>query len=181
MATVQAQGGAAVTLTSTNNRGGSFVGGGSTTSATMEVVRSNATNISGQQFTVSATIGAAKALSGGPLSSMTKGKYVIRRYCTELATVANTTLQSGAAQPGLLRSINAVVNARASGFMSAYTLTGGDGMTVSYTTSTTNTTDFETINSGETAIPTRAVPGEFVYKGGAANPVQANYPARTNG
>lgn len=180
MATVQAQGGGAVTLTSTNNRGGSFVGGGSTTSATMEVVRSNATNVYGQQFAVSATIGTLKALSGGPLSSMTAGKYVMRRYCSELATVANTTLQSGAAQPGLIRSVHAVVNARAA-FVSAFTITAGDGQTVSYTVNTTNTTDFETINSGETATPTRDVPGEFVYRTGSKTPVQANYPARTNG
>ena len=174
MATVQAQGGAAVTSTSTNNRGGSFIGGGSTTSATMEIVSSNATDVSGQQFT---SANGDKALTSGPLSSMTKGKYVMRRYCSELATVANTTLQSGAAQPGLIRSINAVVNARDSGFVSGVTITAGDPQTVTFAVASGNTT----FATDEAATPTRAVPGEFVYKAGGLNPVQANYPARTNG
>ncbi len=176
MATVQAQGGGAVTAATTNNAGGSFIGGGTTTSSNMDAIRSRKGSLYGQQFTVSTTLGAAKALSGGPLSSMTAGKYVIMRNTTELATVAKTNLQSGGSRPEFRRSIHSIQNARAA-FMSAYTITGGDGQTVSYTIDTTNTT----FADDHAAAPTRAVPGEFVYKTGSKIPVQADYVARTNG
>ena len=173
MATVQIDGSTAVTATSTNNRGGSFVGGGTTTSVNMDTVRSRRGTVFGNQITAAQ---GDKALSSGVLGGMVKAKYVIMRYTSELATVANTTLMSGGMNLGLRRSINSNLTARAA-FVSAFTITAGDGQTVSYTVVSTNTT-FAADNA---ATPTRAVPGEFVYKVGGQIPVQKDYPARTNG
>lgn len=137
-------------------------------------------------------VGVDKAQSGGSLAYNADGtEWVMKggNVSTTLGGVANTTLIGGAAGPDPVRNNIAVLETTrdhgqrdvdvlavpASGFNSWITITGG-GSVVNYIDpavagGATNSTD-------SAANTTRAIPGEFVYRDGSANPIQDNFKSK---
>lgn len=137
-------------------------------------------------YTASGTAGTYK-LGRGNFATMTKGKYVAKKLTEELAGVANTVLVTGASDFGQRRSINKFEAVRNT-FLHSWTWTStGEGVlayTYTKNNSTTGLYDIADATDDPTtgdnaAMPTRAVPGELVYRHGSNTPVQANYRAKT--
>jgi len=175
MATQQVNG-SAVTASSTNNDNGSVLNGGSTSVLTSVALGYSNVGVFGSSVVDGNDTD--KALSAG-VFSYNDQKPVAKRVTEELAGgVSNTVLLSGAAQPGLLRSIHKLEVVRTRRFTMAirdnkynrYTGQWEAGYPV---------VDVDTLATDEAATPTRAVPGELVYKTGAPVPVQDNYKEKT--
>lgn len=173
MATQQV-GGGAVTASSTKNKGGSVVNGGTTT--VLDSVDLGYSNVGVFGSSVVDGTDTDKALSAGTFSYNNQ-RPIAKRVTETLSGVANTTLQSGAGQPGLIRSIHKLevlttrrlTTAIRAGYWNIYS--------GSWSTNPTVATD--TLATDDAATPTRSVPGELVYKTGAPTPVQADYKAKT--
>ncbi len=137
-------------------------------------------------------VGVDKAQSGGSIAYNADGtEWVMKggNVTTTLGGVANTTLIGGAAGPDPVRDNVAqlettrnygvldldVLAAPASGINSFRTITGG-GVEKNYINpavagGATNSND-------SAANTTRAIPGEFVYRNGSANPIQDNFKSK---
>lgn len=174
MATQQVDG-SAVTATSTNNDNGSVLNGGST--VVLNSVDLGYSNVGVFGSSVIDGDDTDKALSAGTFSYSNQ-RPVAKRITEELAGgVSNTTLQSGAAQPGLVRSIHKLEVVRTRRLTTA--IRAGDWNIYSGTWANPVTVAVDTFDTDEAATPTRSVPGELVYKTGAPTPVQDNYKAKT--
>jgi hypothetical protein len=181
MATQQVNG-SAVTASSTNNDNGSVLNGGSTT-----VLNSVDLGYSDVGVFGSSVIDGDetdKALSSGTFSYSNQ-KPVAKRVTEELAGgVSNTTLLSGAAQPGLLRSIHKLEVLRTRRLTTAiragkWNIYKGRFLNNQNQATDNPTVAVDTLATDEAATPTRAVPGELVYKTSAPEPVQDDYKAKT--
>lgn len=173
MATQQVNG-SAVTATSTNNKGGAVVNGGTTT--LLDTVELGYSNVGVFGSSVVDNNDADKALSAGTFSYSNQ-KPVAKRVTTTLSGVSNTVLRSGADQPGLIRSIHKLEVVRTRRLTTAIRAGYWNIYSGSFTTPPTVAVD--TLATDEAATPTRSVPGELVYKTGAPTPVQDNYKAKT--
>lgn len=137
-------------------------------------------------------VGVDKAVSGGTLAYQAGAtEWVVKggNVSTTLGGVANTTLIGAAAGPDPVRNNVAtlettrdygdvdidVLAAPASGISSYRTITGG-GVEQSYIDPAAG--DGTTNSSDSAANTTRAIPGEFVYRDGSANPVQDNFKSK---
>jgi len=174
MATQQVSG-SAVTASSTNNYGGSVINGGTTT--ILDSIDLGYSDVGVFGSSVIDGSQTDKALSAGTFSYSNQ-KPVAKRVTEELAGgVSNTTLQSGAAQPGLLRSIHKLEVLRTRRLTTA--IRAGYWNIYSGSWSTNPTVAVDTLSTDDAAAPTRAVPGELVYKTSAPEPVQDDYKAKT--
>lgn len=127
--------------------------------------------------------------SQGNINFMTAGKYVMRRVTDELAGVANTNLRSGGVSPSFRRSIHKVESIYTRKVATA--IRAGKWNIYSGTYSSPQPTNAEegianiagsTVTDGtadHAATPTRAIPGELVYKEPKLTPVQDDYKAIT--
>jgi hypothetical protein len=175
MATQTVSGGA-VTKATTNNNHGVAKNVGSTASVLSNQTL-GASDVGVFGSTVVDNNSADKALSGGVFSHNNDSP-TAKRVTKKLAGVTNTYLQSGAATPGLVRSIHKlevlrtrrVATAIRAGALNIYTGVISPAPTVAV----------DTLATDEAATPTRAVPGELVYKTGAPTPIQDNYKPKTN-
>jgi hypothetical protein len=173
MATQQVDG-SAVTTTSTKNQGGAVVNGGTT--SILDTVNLGYSDVGVFGTAVIDNNSADKALSAGTFSYNNQSP-IAKRVTGELSGVANTVLQSGADQPGLIRSIHKLETLRTrrlttairAGYWNIYTGAFSPAPTVAV----------DSLSTDEAATPTRSVPGELVYKTGAPTPVQDNYKAKT--
>lgn len=125
-----------------------------------------------------------KALTSGTFAYQAAGKWVMvgGNVTATLAGVANTSLQSGAADFGR-RSINKMVNLRST-FVTAWAWTAGSTTTYAATKSNQNIVAGTIGNADEygndnESTSSRTLPGELTYMKGAVAPVNADYPART--
>ena len=173
MATQQVNG-SAVTSSSTKNVGGAVLNGGNTTILDSLDLGYSDVGVFGSSVVDGSDTD--KALSAGTFSYNNQ-KPVAKRVTETLSGVANTTLQSGAAQPGLVRSIHKLEVLRTRRLTTAIRAGYWNIYSGSWTTNPTVAVD--SLATDEAATPTRSVPGELVYKTGAKVPVQANYKAKT--
>lgn len=159
--------GSATTATSTNNnvgriRNGGNVGGVLFNASDLTVARNQIDNYVYNNADIDV------ALSSGEYNTMRVNKYVIRKVTTELAGVANTTLQSGGSDYGHRRAVKLIEHMRTTFLSGLSWVASGDGMPTYTFTRTTTDTSFGT---DDAARPTLAVPGEITYRTGAATPV----------
>lgn len=174
MATQQVNG-SAVTASSTNNDNGAVLNGGSTSVLTSVSLGYSDVGVFGSS--VIDGDDTDKALSAGTFSYSNQ-RPVAKRVTEELAGgVSNTTLQSGAGQPGLIRSIHKLEVLRTRRLTTA--IRAGDWNIYSGTWTNPVTVAVDTLATDEAATPTREVPGELVYKTSAPVPVQDNYKEKT--
>jgi hypothetical protein len=174
MATQQV-GGGSVTAGSTNNNGGSVLNGGST--SVLNSVDLGYSDVGVFGSSVIDGDNTDKALSSGTFSYSNQ-RPIAKRITEELAGgVSNTTLQSGAAQPGLVRSIHKLEVLRTRRLTTA--IRAGDWNIYSGTWADDPTVAVDTLATDQAATPTREVPGELAYKTPAPVPVQDDYKAKT--
>lgn len=176
-----------VTATSTvNDRGvvrhaGNAASSGNLTNKTPgEVVRDFTTR-------VIANTQVSKALTAGTLAY--RAGHLIRRVTASISGVANTVLRSGCSDYGDMRSIHKLEATRFS-FLSGrswsvsadgdvrYTDTVGAGGANGGWWSISGNAD-GTSSTDDAATPTRAIPGELVYKSMKNAPVTADYTKKT--
>lgn len=106
----------------------------------------------------------AKALVGN-YGIMTAGRYIIRRYTNYIAGNSSTIFNSGCSDGPQRRSINRQIHGRATE-MYAFSYTGGPsakaggGVTVTYSYTRMN----PIWGNDVAATPTRAVPGDLVFR-----------------
>jgi hypothetical protein len=127
---------------------------------------------------------ADKALSAGTFAHDNATPIGIK-ITTSLAGVSNTVLQSGAGQPGLIRSIHKLEVLRTRRLTTAiragkWNIFKGKFLNNQNQTVDNPTVATDSLASDNAATPTRAVPGELVYKTSAPVPVQDNYKAKTS-
>lgn len=104
---------------------------------------------------------------------------IAKKVTVELAGVPNKVLQSGAAQPQLVQSVNKLNVLRTRRFTTAirenkynrYTGRFDAGYPV---------VAVDSLAADSAANPTRTLPGQLVYKTGAKVPVTSDYKAKTN-
>ena len=172
---IQQVDGSAVTSTSTKNKGGAVVNGGTTT--VLDNVSFGTANITGNLPIDGSDTD--KAISAGSIA-YNNAKPVAKRYTTALAGVSNTTLLSGALVPGQVRSIHKLEVLRTRRLTTAirsnkynrYTGEWDSGFPV---------VAVDSLANDDAATPTRAVPGELTYKTGALVPVNDDYSPKTGG
>lgn len=190
MATIQ-QGGSAVvgtywTGTSTNNDHGTAVNVGA--SATVLETRTlGASNVGVFASTPYDGGSADEALSAGTFAYNNK-RPIAQKLTTTISGVSNTTLRSGANDQSSLRVIHRQEKVRTNRFCTAFRAGQFNLYTGKYSPAATDAVDAFWDNAGNTtsststdqaATPTRAVPGELVYKTGKLAPVMDNYKAKT--
>lgn len=175
MATQQVNG-SAVTATSTKNKGGAVVNGGTTT--ILDKVALGYSNVGVFGSSVKDGTDTDKALSAGTFSYNNQSP-IAKRVTESLSGVTNTVLQSGADQPGLIRSIHKLEVVRTRRLTTA--IRAGYWNIYSGTWSTNPTVAVDTFATDHAATPTRSVPGELTYKTGAPTPVNNDYKAKTGG
>lgn len=190
MATIQADGVSSVTNTSTVNNGGTAKMNGSVSSGVVNPQSVATTPVGVFASTVVDNNNADPALSTGNFAYNNQHP-VAKKVTSELSgVIANNFLVSGAADPSNRRSIHKLEVVRTRRLTSAirdgrFNVSTGKfdaGFPVvavdpfydisSNTTSATSTDD--------AAAPTRAVPGELVYRTGAKMPVMDDYKKKTN-
>lgn len=175
MATQQVDG-SAVTSSSTNNNHGVAKNVGSAASV-LETSNLGGSNVGVFGSTPVDGDNADKALSGGTFAYNNESP-VAKRVSTSLSGVSNTVLRSGAAQPGLVRSIHKLETLRTRRLTTA--IRAGYWNIFSGTFSTPPTVAVDSLATDNAATPTRSVPGSLVYKTGKLAPVQDVYKAKTN-
>jgi hypothetical protein len=120
---------------------------------------------------------ADKALSAGTFKYENAAP-VAKRLTTELSGVPNSYLRSGAATPGLVRSIHKLEVLRTRRLTTAIRAGAWNIFTGVFSPAPTVAVD--TLATDKAATPTRTAPGELVYKTGAPTPVQDDYKPKTN-
>lgn len=130
---------------------------------------------------------ADKALSAGTFAYNNQSP-VAPKVTTSLAGVSNTVLRSAADQPGLVRSIHRQEKVRTTRTGTAIRAGYWNIYSGSWSTTPTTAVDAFWDNAGNTtsststdqaASPTRAAPGELVYKTGKLAPVLDDYDSKT--
>jgi hypothetical protein len=173
MATQQVNG-SAVTATSTNNRGGAVVNGGTTT--ILDQVSLGYSNVGVFGSSVVDGTDTDKALSAGTFSFNNRGP-IAKRVTESLSGVTNTVLRSGADQPQLIRSIHKLEVVRTRRLTTA--IRAGYWNIYSGTFTTAPTVAVDSFASDDAANPSRSSPGELTYMTGSPNPVNDDYKAKT--
>ena len=173
MATQQVDGNA-VTSTSTNNRGGAVVNGG--TSTILDSVDLGYSNVGVFGSSVADGTDTDKALSDGTFS-YNNSSPIAKRVTESLSGVTNTVLLSGADQPQLIRSIHKLEVVRTRRLTTA--IRAGYWNIYSGTWSTNPTVAVDSLATDDAANPTRSSPGELTYMTGAIVPVNDDYKAKT--
>lgn len=180
MATQQVNGDP-VTAASTKNDGGSTLNGGTT--SVLNSVDLGYSDVGVFGSSVIDGDSADKALSAG-VFSYNNEKPIAKRITTELAGgVSNTVLQSGAAQPGLVRSIHKLEVLRTRRLTTA--IRAGYWNIYTGQFSTPPTVAVDTLATDDAANPTRGVPGELQYIAGDTDhtilkPEMDEYKPKTN-
>jgi hypothetical protein len=160
-----------------NNNRGVVARGGSVASGKLTNVGVSRYNSTVFASTVVDNASADKALSSGTFSYQ-NNKPVAQRLTSTISGVANTTLRSGADIPGQIRGINSRVVYRNRLDTTAFRAGYFNLYTGKY--SPTPTVYVDSVGTDEAATVSRSSPGTLAYKGGALNPVQKAYPAKTN-
>ena len=177
MATTQMDGSTSVTATSTKNNGGASTGGGtSTANSKLDVIRTTRTQ---PAFGGSVVVDGAytdEAISASVIS-YNNSQPIGMRVSSTVSGQANTILRSGALVPSQTRSIHKRESFKVSRIATAIRANYFNRYTGLWTTSPTSTTDSP--GADHAAAPTRAVPGELVYKLGQPVPIMADYSAKT--
>ena len=177
MATTQMDGSTSVTATSTKNNGGASTGGGtSTANSKLDVIRTTRTQ---PAFGGSVVVDGAytdEAISASTIA-YNNSSPIGMRVSSTVSGQANTILRSGALVPSQTRSIHKRESFKVSRIATAIRANYFNRYTGLWTTSPTSTTDSP--GSDNAATPTRAAPGEFVYKLGQPVPIMADYSAKT--
>ena len=120
-----------------------------------------------------------KMVSAGTYAKMTAGDYIIPRVTTKLATVANTTLLSGAADFGKRKSIlhnERMRNTRLASWIWRKKV-GADGF---FQFVPTKIETNVVLADDQAALPTRAIPGELVYLDGSKTVKLDDYKEKTD-
>jgi hypothetical protein len=120
---------------------------------------------------------ADKALSAGTFKYDNKSP-IAKRVSTSLSGVSNSYLRSGAAVPGLVRSIHKLEVLRTRRLTTA--IRAGNWNIYTGKFSSDPVVAVDTLATDSAATPTRNVPGQLVYKTGAIVPVQDDYKPKTN-
>jgi len=175
MATIQADGLTSVTKNSTDNNGGTVKANGDT-SGTFQAssVAQNKVGVFGS--TVVDNDSADKALDSG-VFAYNNEQPVAKKITTALATVSNDYLRSGAAVPGIVRSIHRLEVVRTRRLTQAIRLNKFNRYTgkfeAGYPQGSNTPDEFYNISTGllqptstdDAASPTREHPGELTYIG----------------
>jgi len=174
MATQQVNG-SAVTSTSTRNNGGAVIKAG--TSATLvDNVALGYSNVGVFGSSVADGTNTDKALSAGTFSFNNQSP-IAKRVTTTLSGVSNTYLQSGAAKPGIIRSIHKLEVVRTRRLTTAIRAGYWNIYSGSFTAPPTVAVD--SFASDDAASPSRSAPGELTYMTGSVVPVQDDYAEKT--
>jgi hypothetical protein len=173
--------GSAVTASSTNNNGGSVVNGGSTT--LLESVDLGYSDVGVFASSVVDGPNTDKALSAGTFAYDNQ-RPVAKRVTETISGVSNTVLQSGASRPELRRSIHKLEVLTTRRLTTAIRAGKWNIFKGAFLNNQNQSVDnpvvaTDTLASDDAATPTRAVPGELVYKTAAPAPVQDDYKAKT--
>ena len=185
MATARIDTGGAVTATSTRNNRGTIKAANA--GRVGSVIRSEGLgdgfrDKAYQQFTASATFGAAKPYSSGTFAyNGVPGRYIGKIFGAYISGVSNLTLRSGGSDYGFRRSINGIEKNRSS-FLQSWswsTDNAGTPQEIVYTGVYRDTN--QTYSDDHVLDASRLVPGEFTYKYGKPNPTNADYSKKTNG
>lgn len=125
-----------------------------------------------------ATSNTNKSVSGGTFATMVKGQYVLRAMnaTSSLAGVANSVLNSPSSDYGRESIHYQKVQRYAN--LHTFSWTANRDNSPTYTaTYDTGTTAEQTDNA---AHPTRALPGQLVYRNGSPLPIQDTYKPKTD-
>jgi hypothetical protein len=185
MATKQINGTTDVTKTSTKNNGGSAINIGSTSSVLKNsVLGYKVVGAFGSKVIDGSN--ADKAVSAGTFAYSNKAP-VAKRTAKIIAGVSNTVLVSGAAQPGLVKSIkkssvkngsgNIVDGVRTRRFTTA--IRAGNFNIYTGQFSVAPTVAVDTFASDNAANVSRASTGRLVYITGSKLPKSVNYASKT--
>lgn len=180
MSTIQVNG-SSVTTSSTSNNGGSTIKAG--TSTVLNNVNLGYYNSGVFGSSVADGTDTDKALSAGTFSHNNQ-RPIAKRVTEELSGVANTTLQSGAGQPGLIRSIHKLEVLRTRRLTTAIREGKWNIFKGAFLNNQTQAVDnpvvaTDSLATDSAATPSRSIPGKLVYKTGAPVPVQDDYKAKT--
>lgn len=170
----------AITGNTQKNDGGKIVGGGDNTSTRWGVITLRET-IDATRFTGTSEDAShvEKAVSGGTFSNQVAGNYISRFINSSIAGVANSTFRIPASDYNRTPYSNYISYNR-NDITSWNRLTGAPtyganrGVAVKL-----NDTAGNALANGE-PFPTRAVPGELVYRTGSPNPTMSDYQPITN-
>lgn len=174
MATQQVDG-SAVTSSSTKNIGGSVVNGGKT--SLLDSVDLGYSNVGVFGTSVINGTDTDKALSVG-IFSYNNQSPVAKRLTESLSGVSNTVLQSGADQPGLIRSIHKLETLRTRRLTTA--IRAGYWNIYSGVFSTAPTVAVDSLGNDDAATVSRSAPGELVFlSSGAKLDRTHDYTAKT--
>jgi hypothetical protein len=119
---------------------------------------------------------ADKAISAGVFAHNNQ-RPIAKQVTMALADVDTDALQSPAADPAQRRSIHYIQNIRTSKIATA--IRAGDWDEYNGEWLNPVATSNDVLANDDAAHPTREVPGELVFKSGAANPTQADYSKKT--
>ena len=175
MATVQTDGTSAVTSTSTDNNGGTVKANGSA-SGTFQTNATANENVGVFGSSVIQGVNTEMAIEG--TFAFNNAKPVAKRISTTLSTVSNDVLLSGAAQPGLIRSIHKLEVLRTrratlairTGHFNMYTGKYDGGYPV---------VAVDSLGVDDAANPTRDFTGELQYLSGSPIPTLDEYKEKT--
>lgn len=177
---IQQVDGNAVTLSSTNNNGGSVLNGGSTAELTSLDLGYSNVGVFGSSV-VDGT-DTDKALSAGTFSYNNQSP-VAKRLTDTISGVSNSYLQSGAAVPGNIRSIHKLEVLRTRKLTTA--IRAGDWNIYTGKWATEPSVVVDTLATDDAANPSRDVPGELTYVAGTTThtvlePTNDDYKKKTN-
>lgn len=163
-----------ITGSAANNDKGVTINGGTISGSRMSARGLGETAEIGTAVLRSTDAHLHSALGSGTFAEMTKGKYVIKRVTTELATVANTALLSGGSDHAGRKSINfaeTFAQTFLNGLSWSADIDGQPVYTFDIDTATAN------IGTDDCARDNRAAPGELTY-GLGQGPQNATYAAK---
>jgi hypothetical protein len=160
-----------------NNNRGVVARGGSVASGKLTNVGVSRYNDSVFASTVIDNSWADKALTSGTFAYK-NNRPVGQRVSSTISGVSNSAILSGADVPGQIRGINYRVVYRNRLDTTAFRAGYFNLYTGKYSPKPSVVTD--TVSTDEAATVSRSSPGTLAYKGGALNPVQKAYPAKTN-
>lgn len=176
MAIQTVSGGTVTNATTKNNHGvAKNVGASASVLANRSL---GATNVGVFGSTVVDNSTADKALSGGTFKYDNKSPIAKRTTTTLAGNVSNTYLRSGAATPGLVRSIHKLETLRTRRLATAIRAGAWNIYTGAFSPAPTVAVD--TLATDAAATPTRSAPGQLTYRTGAKVPVRDDYKAKTN-
>lgn len=166
--------GSAVTATSTKNKGGTVVAGGSAASGVLQ--SRQASTYSFTSFASTVVDGTNTDPANGGTFAYNNTRPVAIRYSTGLAGVSNTFLRSGASAPSTRRVVNKTESVRTNRYATA--IRNGNYNLYTGQFSSAPTVAVDSFGTDNAASPTAAVPGKLVYKLGNPVPVSKNYAAK---